>query len=201
MPQQISTEFFFNWAQERIDEMNATLASLEGKAAEVHAASHVKADQFISDLRKKRDEFKSTAMKQAQAGEAAWEATKARLEPQWKGFEADMTKYFEGLGKDIKQQQAVFQSQVTAQMKAWRKSADKMQAAAAQFAAERRKDIDAAVSRMKAEATEAEKKLQKLATAPTEPWSALNAALNETRAAFDRANQAVRDAFKRATAS
>ncbi|MGC1576177.1 MAG: hypothetical protein WA813_08640, partial [Beijerinckiaceae bacterium] len=139
--------------------------------------------------------------KQAQAGEAAWEATKARLEPQWKGFEADMTKYFEGLGKDIKQQQAVFQSQVTAQMKAWRESADKVQAAAAQFAAERRKDIDAAVSRMKAEATEAEKKLQKLATAPTEPWSALNAALNETRAAFDRANQAVRDAFKRATAS
>lgn len=202
MPTQISAHFFLNWAKERIDEMDATLASLESKAAELRAESRVSADQLLADLRKRRDEFDSTVKKQAEAGEAAWEATETQLETQWKDFETEIKKYLEGLGKDIKQQQAVFQSQVAAQIKAWRETADKIHAAAAEFAAERRNDIDATVSRMRADATGAEEKLQELAQAAgTESWSALNAALTETRAVFDRANQAAREAFKRATGS
>jgi hypothetical protein len=54
---------------------------------------------------------------------------------------------------------------------------------------------------MRADAATAEAKLQKLAQAGTESWSALSIALSETRAAFDRANQAAREAFKRATGS
>jgi hypothetical protein len=54
---------------------------------------------------------------------------------------------------------------------------------------------------MKADAVTAEKKLQDLARAGTESWSALNSALAETRATFDRANQAAREAFKRATST
>jgi hypothetical protein len=49
---------------------------------------------------------------------------------------------------------------------------------------------------MRAEAAAAEEKLQKLAKAGAEPWSALNTALAETRAAFDRANQIAQSAFK-----
>ena len=66
------------------------------------------------------------------------------------------------------------------------------------FASERRGDIDAAVKRMNADAVEAEKKLEKLNQAGTQSWSALMAALTETRAVFDRANEAAREAFKRA---
>ena len=58
--------------------------------------------------------------------------------------------------------------------------------------------IDAAVKRMNADAVEAEKKLEKLSEAGTQSWSALMAALTETRTAFDRANEAAREAFKRA---
>ena len=43
-----------------------------------------------------------------------------------------------------------------------------------------------------------EKKLEKLNQAGTQSWSALMAALTETRTAFDRANEAAREAFKRA---
>jgi hypothetical protein len=142
-----------------------------------------------------------TVKKQAEAGEAAWEAAEAQLETQWKGFETGIKKYLEDFGKDIKQQQAVFQSQVTAQINTWRETADKIHTAAAECAAERRNDIDAVVSRMRADATAAEEKLQQLARAGTESWSALNAALTETRAVFDRANQAAREAIKRATGS
>jgi hypothetical protein len=51
---------------------------------------------------------------------------------------------------------------------------------------------------MKADAAASDEKLQKLARAGTESWSALSAALAETRGVFDRANQAAREAFKRA---
>ena len=54
---------------------------------------------------------------------------------------------------------------------------------------------------MRADATAAEAKLQKLGQAGTKSWLALSAALTETRAAFDRANQAAREAFKQATGS
>ena len=198
MPTQSTAHFFFNWAKERIDEMDATVASLESKAAQVQAESRVKAEQLIADLRKKRNEFESTVKEQAEGSEAAREAIKARLEIQWKGFESQIKKYLEAFGKDVKQQHVVFQSQVTAQLQAWREAADKIHAAAGEFAAGQRKEIDASVSRMRADAAAAEAKLQKLAQAGTESWSALSAALTETRAAFDRANQAAREAFKRA---
>ena len=84
-------------------------------------------------------------------------------------------------------------------MNAWRETADKLNAAAKEFAIERRREIDATVSRMRVDAIAAEKKLEELARAGTGSWSTLNAALAETRANFDRANQATREAFKRAT--
>jgi hypothetical protein len=52
---------------------------------------------------------------------------------------------------------------------------------------------------MQADAAVAEEKLQKqLDQIGSQSWSALMATLTETRATFDRANQAARDAFKRA---
>jgi hypothetical protein len=196
-----SAHFFLSWAKERIDEMDATLASLESKTAQMQTETRVKADQFIAEMKKKRDEFEGTVKKQAEAGEAAVDGAKVRLETEWKSFQAETEKYLETFGKGIEQQRDVFQSQVAAQLTAWRETADKLNTAAKEFATERRREIDATVSRMKADATTAEKKLQDLARAGTESWSALNAALAETRASFDRANQAARDAFKRATST
>ena len=76
-------------------------------------------------------------------------------------------------------------------------AADKFRDAAMEFAAERRREVDVAVKRMKDDAAAAEEKLGKLARAGAQSWSTLGIALTETRAAFDRANQAVNDAFMR----
>jgi hypothetical protein len=51
---------------------------------------------------------------------------------------------------------------------------------------------------MNADASKAEANLQELKRAGTESWAALNGALAESRAAFDRANQSAWDALKRA---
>jgi len=197
MAEHSSMRFYLNWTKERIGEMNATLASLEAMASKVTADSKGKADQFIADLRKRRDEFQATVKKQTEAGEAAWERTRTQLESQWHGFEAQVKTYFETVGKHIEQQQTTFRDVAAAQVKAWREAADKFYGEATKVTATRRADIDAAVKQMKADASEAEVRLQKLKQAGRESWSALSAALAESRKAFDRANQAAWDALKR----
>ena len=199
MPTQTSIHFYVNWAKERLDEMEAALTSLEGKVGEVQADARDKAKKVLADLRKQRDDFRETVKKQSQANEAAWISAKAKLEPEWNSFEAEVKKYVESFGKEVAQQQATFKLQAAAQLKAWREAADKLGGEAKGFATERRVEIDAAVKRMKADAAVAEEKIQKnLNQAGTQSWSALMATLTETRAAFDRANQAAREAFKRA---
>ena len=149
MPTESSMHFYLNWAlnwaKERIDEMDATLASLEAKATQLQADSRVKANQLIIDLQKRRDEFQATVKEQAEAGEAAWERTKPQLESSWNDFEAKVKTYIDSLGKQVQQEQATFQDVAAAQVKAWREAADKLHEAAAQVAAARRADIDAAL--------------------------------------------------------
>jgi BMFP domain-containing protein YqiC len=198
MPEHSSMHSYLNWTKERLDEMDATLASLEAKAGQVKADSKAKADQLITDLKKRRDEFQVKVKAQAQAGEATLQATKTQLEPQWQAFEAHVKTYFETVGKQIELQQATFRDVATAQVKAWREAADKVHDAAAKVATEKRANVDAAVKQMKADAAEAEARLQKLKQAGSESWTALSGVLAESRKAFDQANQKVWDAFKRA---
>ena len=199
MPTQSNIHFYVNWAKERLDEMEAVLISLEGKAGEMQADARDKASKALAGLRKSRDVFREAITKQTGANEAVWTSAKARLEPEWNSFEAEVKKYVESFSKQVDQQQATFKLQASAQLKAWREAADKLGGDAKQFAAERRVEIDASVKRMQADAAEAEEKLKKqLDQMGSQSWSALMSTLTETRAAFDRANQAAREAFKRA---
>ena len=198
MATQSNIHFFTNWAKERLDEMDAAVTSLGGKLAEVQSDARDKANKVLADLRKRRDEFRDIIKKQSEASEPALIQAKAKLEADWRSFEAEVKKYVETFGKEIEHQQATFKVQADAQLKAWRGAADQLGVDAKKFAADRRGEIDAALQRMNADAAEAEKKLQKLNQAGTQSWSALMAALTETRAAFDRANQAAQEAFKRA---
>lgn len=198
MSAQGNIHFFANWAKERLDEMDATLTSLEGKAAEVQANARDRANKVLTELRKNRDAFRDAVKMQSGANESAWTSAKTKLETDWNAFEAEVEKYIENYGKQFELQQATFKHQAAAQVKAWREAGEKLASAANEFAAERRGEIEASVKKMKADAVAAEEKLQKLSQAGTESWSALTAALTETRTVFDRANHAAWEAFKRA---
>jgi len=196
MPEHSSIRLYLNWTKERLDEMDATLASLEAKLGQVKAESKAQADKLIGDLKKRRDEFRTKVKAQAQAGEAALQAAKPQLEAQWQAFEAEVGTYF--VGKQIELQQATFRDVAAAQVKAWREAADKVHNAATKVAAEKRANLDTAVKQMKADSVEVEARLHKLKQAGKESWAALSAALAESRKAFDRANQKASDELKRA---
>lgn len=198
MSEQSSMHAYLNWTKQRIDEMDATLASLEAKAGQLKADTKVKADHLIADLKKRRDEFKATVKTQLEAAEAAVRANKAQLESQWPGFEAEVKAYFETVGKQVEQQQAAFGDIAAAQIKAWQKTAEELHDSAAKVAAAKRSDLEGALKQLKAGAADAETQFQKLKQAGNESWTALSAALADSRKAFDRANQQAWDALKRA---
>ena len=77
--------------------MHTRVARRQG-GANAGADSRVKADQFIAQMRRKRDEFESIVKKQAEAGEPAWDSAKLRLATELKGFEAETKKYLENFG-------------------------------------------------------------------------------------------------------
>jgi hypothetical protein len=66
MPEHSSMHFYLNWTKERLDEMNAILASLEAKTREMKADAKKKTDQLIGDLKKRRDEFQAKVKAEAQ---------------------------------------------------------------------------------------------------------------------------------------
>ena len=132
MPEHSSMHIYLNWTKQRLDEMDAALASLEAKAGQQKADVKAKADQLIADLKKRRDEFQAKAKAQAEANEAAWQAAKPQLESQWNGFQAQVKTYFETVGKQVEQQQTTFRDIAAAQVKAWREAADKFHDAASQ---------------------------------------------------------------------
>ena len=198
MTKESGFHYYLNWAKERIDEMDAILTSLEGKVPLLQADLRSRADQVLAELRKTRDHFRDAVKQQTEASEATWIELKAKLEPEWKAFEAEVRKYVDSFAKQAEQQRAAFKSQADAQLKAWREAASQMGNVAKGFAAERRSDLDTLISRMNSEAAAAEGKLRKLNEAGNQSWSALTSALTETRTAFDRANQAARDAFRKA---
>ena len=67
-----SVHLYLNWAKERIDEMNAVLASLEGRAVQVTAESQAKADELIADLHRKRNAFLENMKKRSKAKLPGW---------------------------------------------------------------------------------------------------------------------------------
>jgi hypothetical protein len=118
MVTQSNPHFFTIWAKERLDEMDAAVTSLEGKAAEVQADVRDKAEKVLVELRKQRDDFRDTMKKQSEANEAAWIQAKAKLEDDWRSFEAEVQKYVESFGKRVEHQQETFKLQADAQLKA-----------------------------------------------------------------------------------
>jgi hypothetical protein len=194
-----SVHFYLSWAKERMDEMDAVVASLEGKASELTAQSRAAADRLIADLREQRDSFLVDMQKRGKEGEAAWIDAKAKMESDWNDFQSNVKKFVDEFGQQFKQPQTTFQEMAAVQLRSWREAAERVQAASAELTADHRAKMEATVAQMKADASTAEARFEKLTKAGAESWTALSAALSDSRAAFDRANQTAWDAFRRAS--
>ena len=198
MTTQKGTPLLLDWAKARLDEMDATVTSLQSEAGKLQAAARKNAQAVVAEMLKQRDAFGNAIKKQETPTEDAWAKTKAALESEWKAFEASLQRYFDESREQSGQQVAVFRASAEAQRKTWQYSIEEIRRATAGLASEQKVQAEAAMKRMKADADAAKVKLDAVGHAGTESWSAYKAALAATRAAFDSAAQAAQDAFKRA---
>jgi hypothetical protein len=194
-----SVHVSIDWAKERLDEMDATLASLEKKVGDLKSENRAAAERAIAEMREQREAFKQTVEAKKQASEAEWQQTKAMLESRWTAFEAAVQKWVDATGPLVAEQNEMFVARAEAQFKAWQYMTDQLEASAKGFSSDRKRQIDSTVATIRADAKATKTKLDALKQSGKESWTALTKALADSRAAFDRANQTASEAFKRAT--
>jgi hypothetical protein len=198
MTEYSSQHAYVTWTKQRLDEMDAALASFETKASHLKADAKAKATQLNADMNKRRGDFEAEVKAHLEAGDAALQASKTQLEKQWASFEADLETYVDTVDKDIDQKRTTFAHVAAAQAKAWGEAVEKLQNAAAKVGAENRAKVDKAIARLRADTTEAKAHIEKLKQAAGESWSALSAALHTSRKKFDEASQIAWEALKSA---
>jgi len=187
MPKHSSFHFHIEWAKERLDEMDASLASLERHARAKEAEFRAKADQLIAALRKRRDQYWRASDTLRYAADEAWPRDKAMLDKLFEGFSKDLNGYVEKLGTEAALQRALFQDSAAAQRNALRDAVERLEKAGKEFATHRGSEIGEMLQQMRADASDVEAKIQKLNRAGNRSWAELSEELAESRAAFDNA--------------
>lgn len=185
-------------AKERLDEMDATLALLEGKLAAFKSENRAAAERVIAEMREQREALKRVIDAKRLATEAEWQQTKATVESRWTAFEAAVQKWADAARHDTADQIDIFVARADAQLKAWNDIIARLEASAKGAASDRKREIESAIANIRADREVARARLEGLKQSGKEKWSSLAGALDESRAAFDRANQTASDAFKRA---
>jgi hypothetical protein len=185
------------WARERLDEMDATLALLEKKLSDFKSENRAAAERAIADMREQRQVLKQVVDAKRQASEAEWQQTKETVESRWTAFEAAVQKWADATRQDIADQNELFVVRADAQLKAWKDMIDQLDASAKASASDRKREIDSAMAAIRADREIVKARLEAVKRSGKETRIALANALDESRAAFDRANQTASEALKR----
>jgi hypothetical protein len=178
--------------------MDATIAVFESKMKELQADARANAEKAMAEMRARREAFSEVFEKHKAESEAVWGRAMSDMNSEWNAFEVSFRKYADLAQGQAGQMEAAWRARAEAQMKAWHEAMERLSRDAMAFAAGRKGDVDAALERMKSDAKSADEKLHRLRQAGTESWSAAKQALEESRAAFDKAAQAAHEAIKRA---
>lgn len=185
-------------AKERLGEMDATLALLEKKLADFKSENRAAAERAIAEMRVQREALKQIVDAKRQATEAEWQQAKATVESRWTAFEAAVQKWVDATRQDIAGQNEVFVARAEAQLKAWQDIIDQLEVSAKAATSDRKREIESAIATIRADREVVKAKLEAMKRSGKETRIALGNALNESRVAFDRANQTASEAFKRA---
>jgi hypothetical protein len=189
-------EQFSYWARQRSDEIEATLREMRQGLGALGAEAKSQAEKAIAEMSAQRDVFQKALKEQRAETEAVLAKGRNTLEANWASFETTVQKYLADARQTAEHQQALFAARADAQRRAWQHSIEAFYMQAGSFAAAKRTDLDVVLDHAKAEAETAKSRLEASAKAGAHSWDAMKTALEESRAAFEKAGKKVQDAFK-----
>ncbi|GEO87650.1 MULTISPECIES: hypothetical protein [Alphaproteobacteria] len=166
------------WSQDRVAELDATIAVLEKEAARLQGDARARAEEVLKALRDRRDAYRIQA-EEAVANAGTWtdaqvaEARKS-LDDNWAAFQATRDEYLDAAKADIATRRAVLEAEFEARRKAWQESIDELRADAEKLAAEQRTAIDARIAALSTQVdkakVEASARIERLQDASAEAW-------------------------------
>jgi hypothetical protein len=80
------------WAKAELTEMDAKVATLQGKVGQLHGDARVKAESALSAMRTSRDAFQETLKKEGEAAQGTMTQAKASLETHLSAFKESAKK-------------------------------------------------------------------------------------------------------------
>ncbi|MCW2282710.1 ParB-like chromosome segregation protein Spo0J [Rhodoblastus acidophilus] len=179
------------WTKQRLDEADASLASMEISAAKLSGEAREQAEQTLERIRAARNRFAEIGMKAAQDAAAAANQQADVLADQWCEVELRMHDFLvvaAGHAEDVK---AALKARVEAQMKTWKASADAAQLVSADAIQQVRADVDNALLRLQGEAENVQNTIGRLAVAGDESWRAVQAGIADVAVVAQRTRQQI----------
>lgn len=197
MTDQNKIDEFVGWTKTRLDEMAAAVKALQERLDSLDDQVRSEAEQSITKAQAWLSDCVDQLSRVREQGESAVEDAQAHIEKTWADFEQEASKWVEIANN----QQQTFEAQAQAQMQSWRGTVDEFMQRATHVQDAGRKDVEAAVEKLRADAKQAETQLGDLQKAGSASWDAMAKALEKSRSAFDKAASQARKEFGKATKS
>ncbi|KIZ47579.1 MULTISPECIES: hypothetical protein [Rhodopseudomonas] len=183
------------WTKQKLDEIDATLASLEESAKSLSSAARIEAERALARIATARNEFSRNAdVLRAQTADAG-EETYAALLAKWTEVELGLQTYLAAAASQADTVKNAFAARAAAQRVTWQKSLATIQAAASETVERARIEADAAAARLSEAAAKVEAKFGQASNAGDESWKAIQSAIAEAHAVQQRTWKAITDSF------
>ncbi|AZG78423.1 MULTISPECIES: hypothetical protein [Methylocystis] len=185
---------YLTWAKQKLDEIDATLAAVDGS---IEAWKSDARTDAIARIRTARDAFKA----KVDAVQSEVAAAKAIADDAYVAIEADLTEFelafrdfltaAEGQANVVKKALA---ARAEAQRRSWQSSLQSIRDAASASIDHALGEADAAFRHVAAETEKVEAKIGKVSTAGDESWKAIKGGLDEAISVYERAWKKISEA-------
>lgn len=186
------------WTKQKVDEIDAILASLEDSAQTLKSDARKEADRAIARIRAGQNAFKAkvdAARAEAAAAKGIADDIYVALKAEWVEVELAFQDFLIAAAGQADVVKKALAARVEAQRKSWQASLHAIRAAASDAIDQARAEVDAAIHRLSAETEKAQAKLGKASAAGDESWKAIKNGLEDMRSVYERTWKKINDAL------
>lgn len=190
------------WSQERLAELDASIAVLEKNASELQGVAQEQAQAALKQLKDTRDAYRAKA--QAMVDDSrAWTAAQVAdarkaLDESWATFQKEVDTYLDNVHADFETRKAVLLAQVEARQKALEETIEKLKADAAKLAQDQRAAIDKRIAALEKKVDETKQRAARLKEASASSWEKAKQAYDDVRARVVETYQSIRESISEA---
>lgn len=186
------------WAKQRLDELDAIIATVEKSTAHLKEASHKETQQALARLQQSRTRIQSYADNLRNEADAArlraGEALET-IETEWLEVESTFQAFLQTASGEAQAVRDALVARAEAQRQSWEKSLKGLRDQARSAVEKAREEFDEAYRRLSDEAEKFQGRIGDARDAGDESWKAVKAGLAEVRDVQTRTITKIKEAF------